>query len=841
MGQINIQGLGSIQIEGATPTDLEKREIEKFVKENPQALNSDQYLEGETDKLIKGPSWGRLALEIGGSIVGSVMTGGLGLPLMAARMAMLTRPFLTALAKSSAGSGAGAFTGSLTSETFDPTDHAFKTAMRAGAYATAGEAVLAGPSIKAFNFLGSVFKPALKAQTALDSGELSLVRQAANQNRTEAIKQFGKEKVETAEQGLVLGEKMLLNRIEEIRKAAGENFEGAVGTYGSDLVDAAQKAEISLGIKYDNKFIDILENISERSLLGGAPLDKAKKGLREVGDSLINEYNERLMIQAGRASVDPGKFKVGDDVGDAFINSLVGDNQAFKAMIDGRYKGISKSYQEYIDTNRARLLASDLDDPKFMQGGKFNEQLIDTKPMLKSLEAFRKQSRFLLGNATDAESNLLRNINILENNPRMNLEEFIDFKQGINNTFPPITTANKLAYEKVGFALREGTRQIIDADKNLPAELIKNLKGTDDLFSKGTQFFNDDLIKVVAKDLRVTDQGLLVGNGADVVNKILNAKHPSVIGKLLDTVDDGIKKGYLKESVKTNLQTGLKSKLFNDLIENSRQLKGTFGDALDPNKMLATFEKQATAFNRVFDPTEMRQITDNLDALKLAYGKIADEGSLPGGVAITLAQPGALAGLFFGGGSIVTGGAALLLGGPYAVAKLFTNRKVSKYLQTSFKDFQEEAVASYKAAGEGNFAGISNFRKTATTLRQLSDKLVAEKIITQQQKEAFDQSIPDSIRQIQQNIRIEKENAQTTEPKPSVEPVVPRRRPDPIDEAIDNILEPMSSAPAPTPQPQGQAPQAQGSGIASLGNQSSGNQPDQLARMEQVGLPLFRG
>ena len=57
MGQINIQGLGSIQIEGATPTDLEKREIEKFVKENPQALNSDQYLEGETDKLIKGPSW----------------------------------------------------------------------------------------------------------------------------------------------------------------------------------------------------------------------------------------------------------------------------------------------------------------------------------------------------------------------------------------------------------------------------------------------------------------------------------------------------------------------------------------------------------------------------------------------------------------------------------------------------------------------------------------------------------------------------------------------------------------------------------------------------------------
>ena len=35
-----------------------------------------------------------------------------------------------ALAKSSAGSFGGGVTGSLASETFDPTDHAFKTAIR---------------------------------------------------------------------------------------------------------------------------------------------------------------------------------------------------------------------------------------------------------------------------------------------------------------------------------------------------------------------------------------------------------------------------------------------------------------------------------------------------------------------------------------------------------------------------------------------------------------------------------------------------------------------------------------------------------------------------------------
>ena len=54
---------------------------------------------------------------------------------------------------------------------------------------------------------------------------------------------------------------------------------------------------------------------------------------------------------------------------------------------------------------------------------------------------------------------------------------------------------------------------------------------------------------------------------------------------------------------------------------------------------------------------------------------------------------------------------------------------------------------------------------------------------------------------------------------------------DSIDEAISDFVEPQSMAPV---RPQTPAPRPQASGIASLQNR-----PEQLQKLEQVGLPLF--
>lgn len=815
MGIINIKGFGNVEIAGDEPTKAEAQQIQKFIKENPASVNHNKAIEENTDNMLKSPSWGRIALEIGGSIAVSGLTGGFGLPLMAARMAMLTKPFLTLLAKSTVGSGVGAFGGSLAAETFDPTDHAFKTALRAAAYASTGEALLAGPTIKAFNFVGKVFKPALKAQVALDDVEMGAIRQEAIENLKAAEKKYGKAMVVKARQKFLLGEEVLTKKIDLINQAAKADLRAAEKMYGKALVEGARVAELTPGIRYNNRAFDMLENIAVSSIAGGGKLVTTKQGLRVTADSIVEEFNDELITRAARGSVEKGLFNTGDDVGTFFINALVNDNKAFNGLLTGRYSGITAAYNKFSSA-----------------------RLISTKGMRLALQKFDTKSKAQFVNAKGAQTALRGNIAYLKGKPNLNMEEYIKFRKGINSAMPPITTSNKQAFNDVGYALRAATQQMLKADTKIPGKIKDMLLETDDIFIKGTNFFNDDILRSVAKDWRLNtipgSKGELIGSGSEVINQILNAKHPATITKLFKVLDGGVAEGVLKKEAVTNLRTGLKSKLFNDSLETSRISKGSFGTHTDPDKMLKHFDKYHTAFTEVFSKGELATMKDNFNALRLAYGKIAEEGALPGGVAITLRQPGAmvqLLGLIAGGSGFGIEG-AVLLGGPWAISRAFTSKTVNRYLKTSFKEWQQEAVESFNKTGK-----ISNFRKTATSLRQLSEKLVAEKIITLQQKEAFDQSIPFAIQEIQEDIRKQKENKinQETGQQPPLPPVTPRR-PDPLDEAIDSIG-PMSSAPTQAPQPQAQAPQPQqqASGIASLGNQ-----PEQLARMEQVGLPLFR-
>ena len=83
MGQINVEGVGIVDIKGDTPTFSEMQEIQNTAKE----LRSQNIVEGEaeneTENFFKTPAFGRLVLEAGLSIGGAVATGGLALPAIA--------------------------------------------------------------------------------------------------------------------------------------------------------------------------------------------------------------------------------------------------------------------------------------------------------------------------------------------------------------------------------------------------------------------------------------------------------------------------------------------------------------------------------------------------------------------------------------------------------------------------------------------------------------------------------------------------------------------------------------------------------------------------------------
>ena len=146
MGQINVKGLGVVNIAGDTPTDEEAKAIKTQVEQKQKDMLTKGPAEKATDDFLNDFSWGRLVTEAGLAIGGSILTGGLALPGLAVRAGMLARPFLTQLAKSSIGSGVGAGTGAAISQTFDPKDDVVKEVVRAATEGALAEAI-GGPAL----------------------------------------------------------------------------------------------------------------------------------------------------------------------------------------------------------------------------------------------------------------------------------------------------------------------------------------------------------------------------------------------------------------------------------------------------------------------------------------------------------------------------------------------------------------------------------------------------------------------------------------------------------------------------------------------------------------------
>jgi hypothetical protein len=285
MGRINVEGLGVVEIAGDEPTAEEIGIITENFK-NIQA-------EKDTDKFVKSPSFGRIALEIGLGVAGSFASGGLGLPALAARAGMLARPFLIQLAKSSAGSAVGGGTGAGISQTFDPKEDIVKEVGRAAFEAAAGEAIGAPIGIKVVNKLTSVLSPKIQL---LDSAAAA----------------------------------------EEILKTQKAKILANPEAYDNDIIKAAGKAVITPALKTDNRLIDISQGIVEKSLLGSGEILIPKEAAQKVTESALKDFVNPL-IQGADAT----------QTGRLFIDALTDSKELFKAQ--------SKTAYNLLDQEVAKL------------------------------------------------------------------------------------------------------------------------------------------------------------------------------------------------------------------------------------------------------------------------------------------------------------------------------------------------------------------------------------------------------------------------------------------------------------------------------------------------------
>lgn len=599
MAVITVRELGQVRIKGDKPTLEEQQIIIKTIKQKKKKKELEDFQISQTDlsfpiaeKLtyedmervkartqtidayLKSPEFKRLGLEIG-LAVGGAMTGG---TLTAARYAL--KPAIQMLYRS-LGAGVGQATGAgIASITFDPKEELSKDVLRAFAQGATFEMV--GAAIPAM--ISKIKFRGIKTTTEADEAEKIIEAQ-----RT----------------------KLKDKPLEEISK------------YDEELVTALSKGRLTLGLQTENRAVDILENIAEKSLFGGGPLLKARAG----AITLANKFTDDFIESYGALNrQDYGKL-----INDAIINN----RDAFRVTSNVLYKNLTK-------------------EAKGVQ--------VNIKAVKKEAQKLIKEAEItkdLTPGALKIPRNILRQDDTIG---------FADLNR-IRSNFLSVTRGGAedlisgTAQRYAAILSKELTKAVDDiATTNLsPLARIAYHKAQK-FYKKGAQSFNDKLIKSLIKN-----------DAEQVFKNVIKPERPGIIDRVYKVINR-TKDKLVRDNLKNSLQGALLFDLKSESIKRFSKLNGDF--------MLRNLNKYGdSVLGKVFTPTQLKEVRSLFEALKIAQQKTVGEG-VPGAIFIQLSQAGAVFGL---GSGIATGPSAAILLGPAIFARLFTNSKIVSLLKQGFK------------------------------------------------------------------------------------------------------------------------------------------------------------
>ena len=673
MGIINVEGLGQVQIQGDTPTENELNAISEEIKTLPK---SDVQVQKATDDFLSGPKMARLVLEVGLGIGATFLSGGAALPLLATtRAGMLARPFLMQLGKSSLASGGGSGTGALISQTFDPTDDAVKDVVRAATTGALAEGVGGPITIKGLQFVKKALGP---------KGVPGVTKMYAGSDEAERVLTQQAEK----KKGLV----KLLPGAEDAEKTLATQAEKILANpnqYTPDVIEAARKSTnpmLTLGVKADNRFIDIAENITEKSLFGVSKLAAKKEGARQLATASVDDFAKQYTTVDNKT-----------DLGLLFNQTLTKSQELFDQAAGTYYSKVDDLLKSQGVATRPII---DLTPMK----GELNK-LLKEVPLGRTQKATRDlindnldQIKKMGGKATFTQANNLRS-DILALGRSLTARDSAKFK-----------FAQKTIADQITKALR--TEAVPDAVKEAAAT-------ANAFYREGLETFNDKIMGNILKKNPDDIFRMIVARGdkpytirttMDTMNKLTKLKNAD--GKALLTTDEV---GTLK--------TSLKGHFLGEMLSKARTQSQQYGSFFDANKLNKFIGDNQGTLKELFDGSlggagkkatgELGELSKAIDALSFAQGKLSREGGLPGGVFIQLSQASAAGTVFFYGDS--TPGAVGILLGPAVISRMLLNPRFNKTLIEGF--------------------GSPTLPKAGFKTRALFNRMVAEGLID---KETFD-------------------------------------------------------------------------------------------------------
>lgn len=741
MGQIFVEGLGTVEIQGDTPNENESKQIGLAldqIKENRFQPDSEKV----ADSFLSGPNIARLGLELGLSIAGTVATGGLALPAIALRGGMLARPFLTKLAQSSLGSAVGGGTGAGLAQTFDPKDDIVREIVRGGIEGAVGEAIGAPVVIKGGQLISKTF------------------------NKSSTPKEFLKPLTDAKEAEEILfttGAKGIPSQADKIL-ANPEKY--ADKFYDVDkVVEMAKEAKkgLTIGMKTESRFLDTLENIATKSFFGAEELIGRKEALAFVGQAAQKDFIENATQGLNKT-----------DLGTLFFDSITGAKNARRAYFNAQYKSLDDIVKKELG------LRADQAPPKLITG----------KPIIDSLNTYIKDLQLPSKDVLTLQKDMLKRIA----GKRFDFKSLETLRSEIgidaNDAFRAGNTKLGKAYSNMQKSI-DNLLDDTDALKKfqIPETAVNKIKQIRKEYADTSNLFEDGIFaNILAK-------GNKDGGVDEIFNAIVKGKQKSTLVQVTkDKIEESVKRKFLTEEQGLQLKDSLKGQYLQNIFERSKLGRSRDGAApvysefVDASSINKNLNADSETFKVLFDKTERDKLDDFIKKLAISQGTLDKKTGLPGGVFIQLKQAGALGSLLSYGsagnlaGLLADKGIATILIAPAVFSKIMLNPKFNKFI------FQETAK--------------QNLRKTSPTaagvaFRNLVGRLIDEGLIDSEEGlKAIEESKQVQAEFERKGIKNTNDfNKAVAAPQQRPAPVMP-----PVNTRVTNIQARPVATPMPVPQ-----------------------------------------
>lgn len=629
MADIFVDGLGIVSIAGDKPTEIESKAISRKLDEVTE-LRAEQDA-AKASESFDGRKLFRFGLEVAGAIAGTFFSGGLGLPAAAARMSMLSRPFIAKLAKSAAGSGIGSGAGAGVAQIVDPSDDIGREITRAVIEGATAEAIGAPAVIKA----GKLLKG---AAATTDIGRLSPKRWAGLLD--------GAEEAEGVLR--VQAEKVLKNpenyrsdfyNPERVRKMAEEAKKG-----------------LTLGMKTSSRALDTVEEAAQAALIGADDLIFRKDSLAFIGQTMKDDFMNELIKKGAKDETMLGRL-------------------LFETLTDGNAMR-KKLYQEGIGS-----IDEIIRKAKGLEAGTKIPATIPTKSIADALKKYSKEQpgnvKDLITLQKDMAKFLRPKVNFTD---LKGLRSYFNTKymDSVGSVMKPGNTILAQGYNRMRMAIDDILNNPEQLSKfDIPQEAVTKLRAVNSQYKEGAKIFGDG--SLFAEILKKGN--LEKGGSVDAIySSIIKGKDkPSLVESFQRNLETAVKNGFLtKELAESNIEN-LRGQFMSNMFDRATKgQQGNFTDFLDASKITGELDKSKRVYEKLFNESERATHKKLFKDLAFSQGTIDKKTGLPGRIFVQLKQAGAIGSLLSFQG--VGGQAAVILLAPFGFSKALLNPKLSKLM-----------------------------------------------------------------------------------------------------------------------------------------------------------------